>query len=206
MKNVFKLLGIALLIFVYTVPVQSQDDECLSRNQNFRSGKDAVIAIDEDKPFVASDIASFKGLFYYPVDCEAIYNGKLHKNDPMKVISVETSKGGTVSVYDYGVLDVNIGGEDYRLNVYQNIDLPDFEGAETVFIPIKDESTGNTTFGNGRYLIIQPPASGKKVVLDFNMATNPWENYNKTYSTILVPDENIIRAPVTSGERKYEDR
>jgi hypothetical protein len=71
---------------------------------------------------------------------------------------------------------------------------------------MKDDSTGNTTFEYGRYLIIQPPSSGKKVLIDFNMATNPWENYNKNYSTILVPAENIIRAPVTTGERKYEDR
>jgi uncharacterized protein (DUF1684 family) len=206
MKSIIKLLGIAIFSFVLSVPAQSQDDECKTRNQNFRSGRDAIIAIDEDKPFAAADIASFKGLFYYPIDCKAVFNGKLHKLDPMKVISVETSKGGTVSVYDYGIVDVNIGGEDYSLRVYQNIDIPDFAGAETVFIPIKDNSSGNTTFDNGRYLIIQPPASGKKVVLDFNMATNPWENYNSSYSTILVPAENVIMAPVATGERKYEDR
>ena len=109
MKSVFKLIGITMLIFVLSIPAQSQDDECKTRNQNFRSGKDAVIAIDTDKPFVAADIASFKGLFYYPIDCEAVYNGKMHKNDLMKIIKVETTKGDSLSVYEYGIVNVTIG-------------------------------------------------------------------------------------------------
>ena len=122
----------------------------------------------------------------------------------MKVISVQTTRGQTVSVYDYGVVPVTIDGEEYSLQVYQNIDLPDFAGAEIIFIPFKDKTSDSTTYKHGRYLIVEP--AGSNVVLDFNKAINPWENYNQTHSTIIVPASNVIRAPIQTGERKYEDR
>ena len=79
-----------------------------------------------------------------------------------------------------------------------------YANKETVFIPFKDETSGQTTFAHGRYLILKP--KGDNVVLDFNMAINPWENYNSMHSTLIVPASNVFRAPVQTGERKYEDR
>ena len=203
MTSIYKYVGMLMLI-IFSIPAYSQNNDCQTRNRDFRAAKDSIIPQNVNQPFNAQDIASFQGLFYFPVDCQVMYTGKLHRNDPMKVINVQTTKGQMISMYDYGTIVVNIEGNDYDLQVYQNIDLPDFFGAETVFIPFMDKTSGKTTFAHGRYLIIHP--SGTDVVLDFNMATNPWENYNGIHSTLLVPASNVIKAPVQTGERKYEDR
>jgi len=55
-------------------------------------------------------------------------------------------------------------------------------------------------------VIIEPPSSGDQVVLDLNMATNPFENYNSNFSSLIVPASNMLLAPILAGERKYEDR
>lgn len=204
MKSPYKLLGITMPIIVPTFPGSSENYDCLTWNQNFRTGRDTMIAQNENQPFSAQDIATFQGLFYYPVDSQTLQTVMLHRQDPLKVISVQTNRGQIASVYDYGTVIINLGGEDYSLQVYKNIDIHDFAGSETIFIPFKDETSGQTTFAHGRYLILKPGRN--EAVLDFNMAINPWENYNSNYSTLLVPDANIIRAPVPTGERKYEDR
>jgi uncharacterized protein (DUF1684 family) len=203
MTNIYKLMGMFMLV-IFSIPTFSQNNECQNRNQNFRSARDIAIIQTVNEPFNTADIDTFQGLYYFPIDCNSLFNGKIYKNDPMKVINVQTTKGQTVSVYDYGTVVVNLGGEDYSLKAYKNIDIPDFNGQETIFIPFKDKTSGKTTYEHGRYLLIDP--KGTNVVLDFNMAANPWENYNGIHSTLIVPESNVIQGPVQTGERKYEDR
>jgi len=210
MKTNFKGLSMLFILTVLALNLNGQSYDCNTENSTYRTDKNTWIAKDVDKPFSAADRTDFSGLFYYPVDCKFVFTGTLSSVGSMKIVNVETSKGGTVQLYDYGVVSVDIAGKTYHLTAYKNIDLPEFsKNTEAIFIPIKDESSeGNlsTTFANGRYLVVQPPASGNQVILDFNLATNPFENYNPGFSSIKVPNGNIINAPLTTGERKYEDR
>ena len=210
MKKNFKVFSLLIMISLFGINAYGQEYDCNAQNNQFRSDKDAWITQDVDRPFSAADISDFSGLFYYPIDCKYVFTGKLSSPGALKVIEVGTSKGGTAQVYDYGTVSVDIGGQTYNLTVYKNIDLPEFDKAqETIFIPIMDETSGaapKTTFANGRYLVIHPPASGNTVVVDFNMAINPFENYNSNYPSLIVPASNVIRAPIQTGERKYEDR
>ncbi len=210
MKKNFKVFGLFIIVSLFGINLYGQSYDCKAENSQFRSDKNNWVVQDADKPFSSSDIAEFDGLFYYPVDCKFVFNGTLSLNEPMKIVNVETTDGGSVQLYDYGTVSYTVGEKKYDLAVYKNIDMPEFGNAkETIFIPIKDGTSGpalNTTFASGRYLIIQPPASGNKVILDFNKAINPFENYNSKYSALIVPSSNVILAPLTTGERKYEDR
>ena len=210
MKKNFKVFSVLIVVLLLGINLHGQSYDCKVENSQFRSDKNNWVVQDMDKPFSSADIAEFNGLFYYPVDCKYVFKGTLILNEPMKVVNVETTDGGSTQLYDYGTVSFSIGEKEYNLAVYKNIDMPEFSNAkETIFIPIKDGTSGpttNTTFASGRYLIIQPPASGNKVVLDFNKATNPFENYNNNYSTLIVSSSNTIEAPLTTGERKYEDR
>jgi len=210
MKTLLKGISTFIILTSLTVFVSGQEYNCKEKNEQFRKDKNTWIVQHENKPFSQSDIASFNGLFYYDINCKWVMNGTLSVAATPKVIKVETTKGTTVQLYDYGMLSLDIGGEQYNLQVYKNIDLPEFAHApETVFIPIKDGTSGvkpKTTFANGRYLVIEPPASGDQVVVDFNRTINPFENYNSAYPSLLVPDGNVIKAPLVTGERKYEDR
>ncbi len=210
MKNLFRVFSLFAMVFLTGISVYGQEYDCNTENNQFRTKKNQWIIKNPDKPFSASDISAFNGLFYYPTDCKYVYKGKLTRNEPMKIVNVATSKGGTMQLYDYGTVSCQIGQEEYNLTVYKNIDMPEFSNSpETLFIPFMDETSGpppKTTFASGRYLIVQAPASGNKLVLDFNRATNPFENYNSNYPTLVVPDPNVIRVPLDTGERKYEDR
>lgn len=206
------LKGICTMVFIslFTTVVSAQDNGCKAKNEQFRNDKNKWVVQHENEPFTQADIDKFTSLFYYDIDCDWVLNGTLMAYPAPKVVGVGTSKGAVVQLWDYGTLNVTIDGKEYNLQVYKNIDLPEFVNApETIFVPIKDETNGpkpKTTYDGGRYLIIEPPASGDQVVVDFNMAINPFENYNNTYPTLIIPDDNVILAPIPTGERKYEDR
>lgn len=210
MKTYFKGFTLLFVISMLAFNTYGQSYDCKGENAQYRNAKNIWITDSVDYPFSNGDIGDFSGLFYFPVDCKYVFTGTLSSSGALKVINVETSKGGTVQMYDYGTLSVNIKGETYHLTVYKNINLPEFKNnSKAIFIPIKDKSSGpkpKKTFANGRYVIIEPPASGDQVVLDLNMATNPFENYNSNFSSLIVPASNMLLAPILAGERKYEDR
>ena len=207
MKNLFQRITVLSMITLFTLNTVAQPYDCATENDQYRNSKNVWIKQNIDHPFSASQIAEFTGLFYYPVDCNLVLNASLVPPPALNVISVETTKGDSVQLYDYGTVIFKLKEKTYNLQAYKNINLPEFQtNPETVFIPIMDETSGQTTFSEGRYLIIQPPSSGSQILLDFNMAVNPYENYNSNYSTIIVQGSNIIRAPMQVGERKYEDR
>jgi uncharacterized protein (DUF1684 family) len=209
MKTYFK--GFTLLFFMSILAFNTygQSYDCKGENTKYRNTKDTLVAKDADDPFSSPDQHEFEGLYYFPVDCQYVFTGTISSPGALKVIDVETNKG-TIQLYDYGTLSVDVKGETYHLTVYKNISMPEFRNnKEAIFIPIKDKSSGpkpKETFANGRYVIIQPPASGDQVILDLNMAINPFENYNSKFSSLIVPESNELLAPVLAGERKYEDR
>ena len=71
-----------------------------------------------------------------------------------------------------------------------------------MFIPFKDKTSGNMTYASGRYLdVIQ---SGKdRIIIDFNLAYNPYCAYNSNYKCLIVPEENMLDEEIKAGEKAY---
>jgi len=64
-------------------------------------------------------------------------------------------------------------------------------------------TTGKESYEGGKYLDIEMNPNEKNIVLDFNMAYNPYCAYNSTYSCPLVPQENFLDMKIKAGEKKY---
>lgn len=78
-------------------------------------------------------------------------------------------------------------------------------GADYGFLPFTDATTGDQTYGGGRYLDVEPPAEGvKTVVIDFNSAYNPYCAYTHFYNCPIPPAENNLDVAVTAGEKAYK--
>jgi len=76
------------------------------------------------------------------------------------------------------VLQFEIKGKVYELNVYQNKELLTTKGYEDyLFLPFIDETNGDTTYGGGRYIELSIPQSDS-IEIDFNKAFNPYCAYN----------------------------
>ena len=73
-------------------------------------------------------------------------------------------------------------------------------GHNGYFLPFRDATSGNETYGACRYLDLEPAPDGS-VTVDFNYAYAPFCAYNDAYSCALPPQENWLEVPVRAGER-----
>ena len=75
-----------------------------------------------------------------------------------------------------------------------------------LFVPFADPTNGDETYHRGRYLDVdaQDAESGDDVVLDFNLAYNPFCAYADTFSCAPPPEENHLDVPIRAGERALE--
>ena len=109
----------------------------------------------------------------------------------------------------YGTLYFTLDGKEYSLAIYQNLEL---EGQEKykdyLFLPFKDNTNGETTYGGGRYinLSIQDIIDGNKMPLDFNKAYNPWCAYSDGFNCPIPPNVNHLTIPIQAGERSYKKK
>jgi uncharacterized protein (DUF1684 family) len=72
--------------------------------------------------------------------------------------------------------------------------------AQRLFVPFADLTSGTETYPAGRYLELDPTATGIYIV-DFNIAYNPYCYYNEEYDCPFPPSENRLKTPIRAGER-----
>ena len=80
---------------------------------------------------------------------------------------------------------------------------------EQLFIPFKDATSGQETYGAGRYLDLNAArnrTTDGKWILDLNGAYNPWCVYSEDYTCPFVPQENWLAVPVRAGEKSYSKK
>ena len=97
----------------------------------------------------------------------------------------------------FGVLSFKFKSQIYKLNVYQS-QSSILEGDNTLLLPFLDDTNGLSSYGGGRYINIVIPESDS-ILLDFNMAYNPYCAYNERYSCPIVPKENYLPFRVEAG-------
>ncbi len=74
------------------------------------------------------------------------------------------------------------------------------EGPTRLFVPFRDLTSGNETYGGGRYLDLDRTSTGL-YDLDFNRAYHPYCVYNPEYDCPVPPADNRLAFAVRAGER-----
>jgi hypothetical protein len=115
-------------------------------------------------------------------------------------IRLGTNTGEIRSGLRYGYFDFHVGTQACRLQVYRLEDAPDLQAS--LFIPFRDSTSGQETYGAGRYIDLKENTSGV-YDLDFNRAYNPSCAYSSQYSCPVPPAENTLKVPIRAGEKKY---
>ncbi len=119
-----------------------------------------------------------------------------------------TYSGATQPYVKYGTATFRLKDTTLQLAVYQNLRLirmPQYR--DYLFIPFKDATNGEQTYGGGRYMdISKADIEEGKLTIDFNKAYNPWCAYSDGYSCPVPPMENHLNVFVKAGERAYQKR
>ncbi len=103
----------------------------------------------------------------------------------------------------YGKLIFTINDTTLELTLYQSR-IKDALTKDYLFLPFTDLTTGDETYGSGRYIDLQVTDIKKdRVVIDFNKAYNPYCAYSNNYNCPLPPRENYLPVAITAGEKNF---
>lgn len=168
--------------------------------EHLRREKDQSFKNDADSPIPDDKKAGFNGLSYFPIDLKYRFELPLHKNVTPDTFKILTSAGVERDAVKYGYFAFETEAHPCTLHVYQLLDVkskyPDY-----LFLPFLDATSGEETYGGGRYLDFEENESGVYIV-DFNLAYNPLCAYGKTgYRCPIPPAENRLAIAVKAGEK-----
>lgn len=152
-------------------------------------------------PLSAEDRAHFEGHRFYPFDREFVVEAVLTKTPKSKPFDLASTKGEPHRYRQYGVLDFTLQGRAFTIPVYQSLRLmkvPEYE--DYLFFPFRDLTNGVETYGTGRFLDLSIPESDR-LILNFNLAYNPYCAYSDRYSCPITPQENFLELEVRAGIR-----
>ena len=173
--------------------------------EDFQKKLNVEFADATKSPLTEKDRSDFKGLDFFPIDKAFTVEAKFTKSKNEKSFEMKTTTDRMPLYVKYGEVSFTINGENFKLNVYQNLELikrPGFK--KHLFLPFSDLTSGNETYGGGRYIDLEIP-KGKTITIDFNQAYNPYCAYNPKYSCPIVPAENELLTNVNAGVKKFHD-
>jgi uncharacterized protein (DUF1684 family) len=162
-----------------------------------RAEKDAYFRHNPYSPLEPEDRQTFSGLQYYEPDLAFQYMLQLQPADPER-ITLQTNTGDEQTYNRIGTVKFEVDDEPAEAAMYQSTDDDD------LFLPFRDATSGKETYGAGRYL--EPVDLGNgEVLVDFNLAYNPYCAYSPNYSCPLPPVENWLKVPIRAGEKKFKE-
>ena len=198
MKNV-----IYLFLFFTTICC-SQDKQPLIGETEYQREANAKFKDATKSPLTEKDRKSFKSLDFFKFDSTYVVTASFEKLENQEVFEMQTSTERLPKYIKYGILTFEINAKEYKLFLYQNIELVKREGYENhLFLPFLDNTNGEGSYGGGRYIDVQIPEGGT-MAIDFNEAYNPYCAYNPNYSCPVVPLENYIDVEIKAGVKAYK--
>ncbi len=193
------LLGVALFT-IYSIQRGEGIEEYTSRIQKKRKEIDDFMRYAENSPFTGDMRGAFKGLNYFPPDPRYKVVANLILIEGKETIFIPTSDGSIDRYNRYAFVELTLDGSSYRLLLLKPENSP---VANRLFLAFADETSGNETYGGGRYIDLYQQDE-EKIEIDFNLAYNPYCVYNLNYSCPIPPAENRLPIEILAGEKIYK--
>ena len=187
-----------------SLPVPQEQTAYAQSLEQQRREKDEEFKKSKDSPLRSEDRHAFRGLHYFPVDMKYRFSGAIVKNSKPETLALVTSDGHSKKAQRYGSFAFQIHGETYRLQIYKLLNLS-AAYQDYLFIPFTDATSGEQSYGGGRYLDLIEQKNNEYVV-DFNLAYNPSCAYGREdFSCPIPPRENHLPISIAAGEKKWKD-
>jgi uncharacterized protein (DUF1684 family) len=177
--------------------VRAESDPA-SAHEVWRVGRDDLMINHPQSPLLPDDSMRQTGVPIWPYDPALRFELPVLDAGRDQVLPVQTSGDGTIELTLVGRIDVPLG---FSLDVWW---LHQYAGG--IFVPLRDGTSGRTSYGGGRYLLDTAKSadlggSGDSVVIDFNFAYHPSCRYNPRWECPLAPDGNRTTVAIEAGER-----
>lgn len=183
------------------------DDDHERGHATWRAGRDELFRTHDQSPLPAHDPLRETGLPVWPYDprwrLEAVVEPLPEGDGPDEERGLDTGDDGSLTLRRIGRAELpdSEGLDVWRMHQY----------AGGLFVPLKDGTSGTTTYGAGRYLLDTAkgswlgggtaPDGRATIVLDLNFAYHPSCRYDDRWRCPLASPGNTITSSVEVGER-----
>ena len=197
-----KMIRVNVLLLVFLVSCTSKEErEYTIKVTTERASKNQQFATD-DAPLTEEQHLNFTGLKYYPIDMGFKVACDLVPHSRPKTVVLE--QGDTLTqMIKYGQIRFNLNGNEWSLTVFKPVPDPFSKEEDYLFVPFFDNTNGKETYEGGRYAYPEFDREGN-LILDFNLASNPYCAYNHKYNCVVPPGENTISVEIKAGEKTYQ--
>jgi len=134
-------------------------------------------------------IKAFKGFEQFKLNPEFILEGQFTYYQDHKTDYVHSQLGVNASTNFIGKVTFKYKENNYDLDV-----------GEEGFTMVSDETTGNETYGGGRYIYLDLPKTDGLITLDFNYLYNPPCTFSKFTTCLYPPRQNNLPFKIFAGE------
>ncbi len=175
------------------------EPDAQAAHRGWRQGRDELFTGHPQSPLPAGDPLR-AGLPYWPYDPALRFTLPLLPARHRTQLSVPTGDEPPVVMSCIGRLALPSPLEG-QLDVWW---LDQYGGG--LFLPLRDATSGSTSYGGGRYALDTAKGAdlgsvGDAVVVDLNFLYHPSCRYSPAWTCPLAPAGNTITVPVRAGER-----
>lgn len=189
---------IILAIGVYGSVYQKIGDDYIEKIQKLRANYNQYIKYYEDSPLEQDELTNFEKLDYYNVNEQFKIKAHYSKLEYQDTFNIKLTEEKSLQFIKDGIAKFSFKGRPQKLVLLKHINSKN----NRLFIPFKDKTSGKYTYGAGRYLDVTDDGSGI-IIIDFNLAYNPYCAYNSNYKCPMVPSENVLKEEILAGEKSY---
>ncbi|MFT4696947.1 MAG: hypothetical protein ACI9SJ_000063 [Flavobacteriaceae bacterium] len=196
----FKVLFLLILV---ASQVFSQDDGgVLKAVKKYQTEANEKFSNSETTILDSLDLISFKSLEFYPVDLKFNVKADFVRTPDENPFLMKTSTSRLPEYVKYGEAHFSIDDELLTLNLYKSTSEAESPEDEYLFLPFTDLTSGDGSYGGGRYVELDIPTS-ETIYINFNLAYNPYCAYSNRYSCPIPPKENDLLVRVEAGVKDY---
>ena len=141
-------------------------------------------------------VKEFKGIERFPIDESWNLKARFEAYDPPREIVVPNVLGQMNKEKSPGAVVFEREGKTYKIDAVD-------EGDGRLFLIVADETSGDETYGGGRFMTVDKPDSTGTIILDFNKAYNPPCVFTKYATCPLPPEQNYLKLKIEAGEKMY---
>jgi uncharacterized protein (DUF1684 family) len=202
MKYILSLLLVSL-IGHFQSWAQTADQSFALDIAHHRAEYKADFLTNARSPLTAADTAF---LDFFPPNIAFRFPARFERTPQAAPFELPTYSGQKRDYVQFGVLKFDFNGQHQLLNIYQNLKLvKDSTYRDHLFLPFKDLTSNESTYGGGRYLDFrQGDIQDGVLMLDFNKCYNPWCAFSDGFNCPIPPAANHLEISVEAGEKHFK--
>ncbi len=198
-----RVLLIIFFLFSIVQVCEAQEDsaEAITDILNFQQELKKEYKGIETSPLQKEEREAFTQHKFFPIKLIYRVEAKFIRTPHEKIFIMPTTGNKKKEYVKYGEALFSLMGKEYKLSLYQSIDLAaKRQFRNYIFVPFHDATNGKETYGGGRYIDLTIP-KGDSILIDFNKAYHPYCAYTKGYNCPIPPKENYLPIKVEAGIR-----